>query len=408
MTLPAQLTLILGVHRSGTSVLTQGLQALGAQVGVFDDTTDEDNPQGYSEHPEVRRFNDRLLANLGASWDNWGFRAGTIDWAAPAFALWLDEAGSILRGVFAGAGPFVLKDPRCATLAPFWERAIPQAGFALRRILILRDPAEVAQSQLQRVARRPQDFPVIADHEPMAALWAVTMAEVLAAVTDDETIVLSHESLMASPGNTLAAAATFAGLQPAEEKVQRFLSGQFKPELYRARVTEGDVAAGVWMLAARALFRDLLSAGSPRVLRRTEAVEILSRQSGLELLLRSLPAVKESVERLRVVSEDRRNRIDALNGLIWAMAPLVATASAEKLDVLIGRFLVVAEQTDFPQTNFAFGHTLGRLLLHAGRKAMAISWLDRIRDDFGHRAEFVELERKVRLLRGGDDEGAGD
>ena len=71
-------TLILGVHRSGTSLLTQGLVAAGAVVGEFADIRDPDNPDGYLEHPEVRVFNDRLLAVLGASWDNWGFRAGLV------------------------------------------------------------------------------------------------------------------------------------------------------------------------------------------------------------------------------------------------------------------------------------------------------------------------------------------
>lgn len=91
--------------------------AAGADAGSFADVRDPDNPDGYAEHPAVRVFNDRLLAHLGASWDNWGFRAGQVDWEAPALAPWRDEAVALLRAAFPGDGPFVLKDPRCATLA---------------------------------------------------------------------------------------------------------------------------------------------------------------------------------------------------------------------------------------------------------------------------------------------------
>ncbi len=116
--------LILGVHRSGTSLLTHGLAAAGASPGTFDDIRDANNPDGYAEHPKVRHFNDRLLAHLGASWDNWGFRASEVDFDSPALAPWREEAATILRDIFEGPGPFVLKDPRIATLAPFWEGVV--------------------------------------------------------------------------------------------------------------------------------------------------------------------------------------------------------------------------------------------------------------------------------------------
>jgi hypothetical protein len=44
------LTLVLGVHRSGTSLLTLGLRALGADLGSAAEERDADNPDGYAEH----------------------------------------------------------------------------------------------------------------------------------------------------------------------------------------------------------------------------------------------------------------------------------------------------------------------------------------------------------------------
>jgi hypothetical protein len=150
------LSLILGVHRSGTSLLAHGLWALGADAGAFQDVRDPDNPDGYAEHPAVHAFNDQLLAHLGASWDSWGLRARAVDWDAAELLPWRDQAVANLRDAFLGPGPLVLKDPRCATLAPFWECAVPAAGFDLRRILILRDLAQVAEGQMRCAARRSQ------------------------------------------------------------------------------------------------------------------------------------------------------------------------------------------------------------------------------------------------------------
>ncbi|OYW59600.1 MAG: hypothetical protein B7Z31_05580 [Rhodobacterales bacterium 12-65-15] len=397
-----QLTLIHGVHRSGTSLLTQGLRALGAEAGEFADTYDRDNPQGYAELPAVRHFNDRLFAHLGASWDNWGFRAGLVDWDATDLAPWRKEAAALLQAAFVGPGPFVLKDPRCATLTPFWDRVVPEAGFALRRILILRDPAEVAESQRQRVLRRPSEFPVIAEAEPMAALWAVTMHEFLQAVSDDQTLVVGHARLLAAPGETLAIAATFAGLVPDPAEVARFAAAGVKPELYRSRPVASHAGGreGVWMQAARALFADLTRAGTPRALPMAEARSIAGAQTRLAALMPGLSAVQSTIARMQAVEAERRARYDGLNLLIWSLAPFAAHASADALDSAIDRGLAQAESFDLARGNFAFAHTLGRLFLFARRRADGLAWLERIRPQFGHLEPFAQLEQQLSELPG--------
>lgn len=290
------LVLILGVHRSGTSLLARALAAAGASLGDFLDIGDGDNPQGYGEHPAVRQFNDELLAHLGVSWDNWGFRASKVDWDSPTLTSWRERAVALLQGTFTGAGPFVLKDPRCATLAPFWERVVPQAGFALRRLLIVRDPAEVAESQMQRLKRRPGSFHSVIDApEPMAALWAVTMHEVLAALSDDKTLLVTHADLLAEPERTFAAATAFVTLDVAEEGIRRIARDSVDPSLYRAQV--GEVPRGPWMDVARRFFADLAPL-SGATLPRARAREILAKRGDLVALLPALDAVNATIARL--------------------------------------------------------------------------------------------------------------
>ena len=391
------LTLILGVHRSGTSLLTQGLMAAGAQVGAFAEYRDPHNPEGYAEHPLVRQFNDRLLARLGVSWDNWGFRASTVDWDAADLGPLRDAAVAILQAAFAGPGPFVLKDPRCTTLAPFWERVIPQAGFALRRILILRDPVEVAESQRQRAIRRPHEFSVIATAEPMAALWAVTMTECLAALPDDATLLLGHADLLAAPAATLTTAARFAGLAADADRIARVLADGVKPALYRARSSLADPGTGdgVWMQAARHLFDDLLQGGLPRPLPRAAARAIAARQPRIAALQPGLAAVQASIAQMLAVDAARQSRSTAFNLMIWSLAPLGAWAPGPALSDAIDRALALADSSDLAQTSVAFVHTIGRLLLFAGRRSEALAWLDRARPQFGHMEALVQLEQAI-------------
>ncbi len=151
--------LILGVHRSGTSpLLTHGLAAAGASPGTFDDIRDANNPDGYAEHPKVRHFNDRLLAHLGASWDNWGFGPARSISIPPR----LHHGGRRPpRSCATSRRPRPIRAQRsahrhaCALL----EGVVAQAGFALRRILIIREPSEVGESQRQRVERPPSAHP---------------------------------------------------------------------------------------------------------------------------------------------------------------------------------------------------------------------------------------------------------
>lgn len=392
------LNLILGVHRSGTSLLTHGLMAAGALVGDFVDYGDLDNPNGYAEHPAVCAFNNRLLAHLGASWDNWGFRAGSVDWDNSDLAPWRDEGAAILREAFHGPGPFVLKDPRCATLAPFWERVVPQAGFSLRRIIIVRDPAEVAESQRQRVARRPHEFPVIADAEPMAALWTVTMMECLTALSDDATLLVGHAGLRSDPAATLAAAARFAGLSPEPEILARFAAEGVRPELHRAGMTPDEAAASgdVWMRAARSLYADLVEGGLPRPLPAAEARALVEGQTKAAALLPGLPAVRASIARMQQVDATRRARLDALTKFIWPLSALSSHVAAKSLAQAVASAEELAESSDLPVSSFAFAFAYARLLVHSGQQSKALAWLDRIRPQFGHFDAFVQLETRLR------------
>src|SRR5687767_636825 len=62
---------VLGMHRSGTSLVSRLLHLLGVYLGPQESisNTGEDNPTGYWEHSGFVRLNEELLARLGGRWD---------------------------------------------------------------------------------------------------------------------------------------------------------------------------------------------------------------------------------------------------------------------------------------------------------------------------------------------------
>ena len=58
------------MHRSGTSVLTRGLQALGVFLGDEFLSSRPDNPTGYWEDRIIVGLNERLLGLFGLNWES--------------------------------------------------------------------------------------------------------------------------------------------------------------------------------------------------------------------------------------------------------------------------------------------------------------------------------------------------
>lgn len=137
--------LVLGMHRSGTSVATRMTSLLGLPTC---DTADlscdrRGNEGGIWESASLVRFNDRLLAAASAAW--WCPPESGHDWSEE-----LEAHGEAAREAFRAvhAGPrWIWKDPRNCLTLPFWLQAL-----AIRPpvILMLRDPLEICASLTAR------------------------------------------------------------------------------------------------------------------------------------------------------------------------------------------------------------------------------------------------------------------
>lgn len=284
---------MLGVHRSGTSLLAASLRALGCALGDFPLVANEENPKGYFEHPGILAFNDRLFESLGASWDNWGFFAGDIDFGSDAFAQARSEANALLNKCFGGLGVWAVKDPRMTHLLPFWEATFAEYGIETRRVLIIRDPAEIIESQLQRYKRSPKFFYALTDASAIAAWWVVIMLGVVKTLKDDNTFLVSHADLYDKTMDTMQACARFLDIPTDREALQRFADDFVEPGLRRSRPIGLD-KAGAWGSAAQCMFTALVAQPTLRRFSAQQAQGIWEQAAELRALLPYLPPVAAS------------------------------------------------------------------------------------------------------------------
>jgi hypothetical protein len=137
---------IIGMHRSGTSMVANLLQRCGLTLGPEETLlgSNAGNQIGHFEHTGFLDINDALLRHFGGSWDNPpNLKAG---WEQdPALGKLVHQTKKLLD-TFVGSSCWGWKDPRTTILLPFWQRFIPN----LRFVICVRNPLEVAQSLEKR------------------------------------------------------------------------------------------------------------------------------------------------------------------------------------------------------------------------------------------------------------------
>jgi hypothetical protein len=187
---------VLGMHRSGTSLCANLLHAMG--VNMADDPgASPNNRRGHWERPRINDLNDQVFASFGRAWSD----------ASHALALpphWLDDPRTrSIRAALANwlttqlvqAGPWGFKDPRTARLLPLWRQVLEDAGATARFIFCVRNPAQVARS----LSARDQMAQAQAEYR-----WLVYNAQAVIDLGADPVCVIPYEHWFTQPAETTA------------------------------------------------------------------------------------------------------------------------------------------------------------------------------------------------------------
>ena len=119
--------LVVGMHRSGTSVIARYLSALGIQFGRELLKADIDNPFGYYEDIEILKiqrewFNNTLNHSIFGGWSDWGW-TNSDSVSSIGKKSWESIARHYLskRESNAKDGHWGWKEPRSTLILPFWK-----------------------------------------------------------------------------------------------------------------------------------------------------------------------------------------------------------------------------------------------------------------------------------------------
>jgi hypothetical protein len=190
---------IVGMHRSGTSLIAQLLKQSGLYLGSEDRLLGGNvgNRDGHFEHFGFIELNDALLAHLGGSWEFPPELPSGWEQAAALEPL-RSRARDLLRS-FAGKSPWGFKDPRTTLLLPFWRSLIPNLCF----VVCVRSPLAVANSLKAR------------NKMPLgrgAYLWDRYLRASLADTANSRRLVVFYDHFFNDPEREIAALLDFCRL----------------------------------------------------------------------------------------------------------------------------------------------------------------------------------------------------
>ncbi len=138
-------TLVIGCHRSGTSLITRCLSAMGLTLADDLIPAQPDNPKGFWEDAGVTAFNERLLNAFQCDWNSVNF-AKLDNIRGQRINRWGEQARAVIQDHYPADGNFVIKDPKFSLLIPFWQEVLDDLEIDTRYLLTYRPPLSVAAS----------------------------------------------------------------------------------------------------------------------------------------------------------------------------------------------------------------------------------------------------------------------
>jgi hypothetical protein len=229
--------LVLGMHRSGTSAVTQLLALAGASLPQNVMAGDEHNAKGYFEPWKIAILNDGRLRAAGAAWDD-VFAFPFKPLARKDERTWLNRAETLFAEEY-GAAPFpLLKDPRVTVLMPFWREVLADLDVAARCVIPVRHPLAVAGSLSRRNGFAP---------EKSVLLWSAYMLAAEAHTRDLPRAFVSYDDLLSDWRGVVARieAAHGASLPAITDRAAKAIDRFLTPEL-RHNAAGGGLADLGW------------------------------------------------------------------------------------------------------------------------------------------------------------------
>jgi hypothetical protein len=227
---PARSWIVLGMHRSGTSLLASLLNRMGGYSGPAERLLSgaPENPLGFYEHQDMLRINNDLLKRRDSDWPD-PPRLPQESWETPDLEDLRNQAREFLVRDFCEKAVLVVKDPRLCLTFGFWAGLLPEP----RVLLCLRRPSSVVMSLRQRNGL---------DEKYSRWLWARHVRGALDAAGSLLAGAVFYEELLTDPVGALAPWAPALGFEAflASAGARQALADAVRPEFNHAPATGDD------------------------------------------------------------------------------------------------------------------------------------------------------------------------
>lgn len=294
---------VVGMHRSGTSMVAQMLGAAGLHLGLAEELlpASADNPDGYWEHAGFHRLNESVLAELGGGWDlpplvpeRWRDRPEVEQYAADAQRL---------IGGFKGKEPWGWKDPRTCLTFGLWRELIPD----LKAVICVRNPLEVALSLNRRG---------MFSYTTGLELWRTYNERILATTTVEHRIITNYDAFFTRPKAELRRILSFLEITPPTGALNVATAVPRQPlrhtrfdfeQLREAQVADDIVELYSWLTGQAS--RKKAARAEPSRPARTSARVVDERAVEAEMARRAVIGYVAQIDSLRQVVRDQEQAL---------------------------------------------------------------------------------------------------
>ena len=222
--LPARMTVVLGMHRSGTSALSGMLAQAGLNAPCDALGATDNNKRGYWESESLVTLSDQFLLSENSHWSQ--LHEWSATWcAAPQVQSWAEAYLQQMSCVFDCTQHVLLKDPRLCILFESLGSYLMHPLIRIDFLLMIRSPVEVVASLVKAEG---------VDIKTALDLWigSVLRSEFLS--RQHPRRLVHYDQLIRDPESVLDSCCSMWGLSPSDMNISSAL-GFVDPSLQNQR-----------------------------------------------------------------------------------------------------------------------------------------------------------------------------
>ena len=207
-----KLVIVLGMHRSGTSVITRALTTLGISLGDELLPPMPDNSKGFWEDTDIVELNDLMLSECDSSWHSLT-KISEEDHALLKQRGYVLRLKELIKKKLKKDDLLGIKDPRIPKLIGIWSEVISSLELEVQYVVSVRNPLSVAHSLKKRNRLETQ---------VSCLLWLEHVINILEFTKDEDALFVEYDNIIKSPEHELNRLSSWLSLPITKEKANEY------------------------------------------------------------------------------------------------------------------------------------------------------------------------------------------